>query len=925
MLRRPVYWLTIVFLILPAIALGQEMNECSSEDGSAITKYNATQLSTIFEDIECKNGLIEIKHSGRSLCSIYGNIETREGSTGLVITSGGILAEGERNANITGPILNVNAETPGRLRISTTTGIYTQNKYSFLCREGCELVSAITMDKSSLIVYGDAVIVKTEYMDEYKNKQEFDRRWIANISNMNEIIVSNAEDINFSALAIKGEFDRTKIESEEFISIRRIGENVHDLITAYGTANITFSEGKNVGAYTANNNPFRISVIGPSVAFMVFILKDGKVFVLGSKEEFDLCAGKTRSEESGLFEESGCIFTNSRIGEEIVQIAPDKPGAKVVMDVSYPLLRVFQNLKIEPFWGQATESLLGIIRARSDSRMEFSKENITLKSGNWFDFDTSFSAWVYEPDIQQYSNLVCNIETRQCFFNGTQVYGFEGVRANICRRDRDCGEGMRCTCITGNRCQQKRCVRQASCREVEDINSANPQERQLKILFISDGYDDESEFINDIKKVVDKDHSSGFNGLLSISPFNEDSFKNSVVFYSMNGGYISFSGYGTNLVPNAYFTDALQRQCSEADMAIVLSKKDFEHYSSRDGNIYISMPKLGTGLILLHEFAHSFGSLNDEFIFASIGSPRTGIPNCLLDNTEARNIWSSLVGEERTNEIIAENNRGCGGYCTGSCAEYIKPSRSSIMSKEYSHIEGKSFNDVSEEWLRNRASIRIRREFTNLKPRIADAIASIGGKEADTEGIGVPKNCGDWLARVYKWSGYAYIYNDPAGRQYRSLQELASKHGYPIGYNDDRLPAHHALMLLGFGPEMNWWLEQFPDIPVAGDEARNVNENQALTISYYGPEVRFDIYPKESYPHRIIRVHPWTPLCEGEYLPATTDAAKYGTTYNGQSYWSNDGDGNEGVNPWSRYWEPESPYYPTGGDCSSLRFIFNNA
>ena len=63
-------------------------------------------------------------------------------------------------------------------------------------------------------------------------------------------------------------------------------------------------------------------------------------------------------------------------------------------------------------------------------------------------------------------------------------------------------------------------------------------------------------------------------------------------------------------------------------------------------------------------------------------------------------------------------------------------------------------------------------------------------------------------------------------------------------------------------------------------------------------------------------MHPWTPLCEGEYVPDTGE--DYGTRYEGQYYWNNDQDGNKGVNPWSRFWEPEdSPYYPSEGDCPS--------
>ncbi|MBW2967548.1 hypothetical protein KY362_03610, partial [Candidatus Woesearchaeota archaeon] len=207
-------------------------------------------------------------------------------------------------------------------------------------------------------------------------------------------------------------------------------------------------------------------------------------------------------------------------------------------------------------------------------------------------------------------------------------------------------------------------------------------------------------------------------------------------------------------------------------------------------------------------------------------------------------------------------------------------------------------------------------ENADIKRRVAEAIDWMGGQRPFNEQENYPRSCGDWLARIYKWSGYVYQYDR---RDFNSLQELANAYGYPIGYNDNRGTAGHALILLGFGPEAEWWLQQFPDI-TTGRHARSISENEALVIGYTGSsvkEVRFGIYPRHRYPAylvnrrdgpgreepaRIWKIHPWTPVCAGEYIQDS----------NGHR-WSHDQAG--GGYPWSMYWEPDSPYYPAGGRC----------
>jgi lysophospholipase L1-like esterase len=219
-------------------------------------------------------------------------------------------------------------------------------------------------------------------------------------------------------------------------------------------------------------------------------------------------------------------------------------------------------------------------------------------------------------------------------------------------------------------------------------------------------------------------------------------------------------------------------------------------------------------------------------------------------------------------------------------------------------------------------------ENGEAKKRFAQAIAALGGALPYDEVDKHPTCCADWTSRVYRWSGYTYLYGGTG--DYTGLDDIAKKHGYPISYNDNRGSAGHALILLGFGPDANWWLEKFPDIPLPR-HARSVGENEALVISYLGAvskKVEFWVYPRDKYPERIKStktgvkipakitfVHPLTPLCEGEYVK-DEGTGKYGGKYAGMMYWKPDQAGGSG-NPWSKYWEPDTPYYPKGGNCQA--------
>jgi len=217
-------------------------------------------------------------------------------------------------------------------------------------------------------------------------------------------------------------------------------------------------------------------------------------------------------------------------------------------------------------------------------------------------------------------------------------------------------------------------------------------------------------------------------------------------------------------------------------------------------------------------------------------------------------------------------------------------------------------------------------ENTQVKAALVQSIEAIGGARPYNTELRQPTCCGHWVSMVYKWMGYAYRYD--RSKKYSSYEELANDHGFPIGYNDNRGSYGHALILLGFGHDAEWWLTRFPDMEVRGNHPRSVSEDEVLIMSYSGASYRgafFSVHPRNRVPSyikntatgntaEIIAVHSWTPLCEGEYSQ-DRGRTTWGPEYAGQWSWSNDQAG--GGKPWSKYWEPDnSPYYPTGGVCS---------
>ena len=194
-----------------------------------------------------------------------------------------------------------------------------------------------------------------------------------------------------------------------------------------------------------------------------------------------------------------------------------------------------------------------------------------------------------------------------------------------------------------------------------------------------------------------------------------------------------------------------------------------------------------------------------------------------------------------------------------------------------------------------------------------------------------PSCCGDYLSRLYTATGYNYRYESVG--THTTLESLAKANGGPpLGYAHKR-PSQkydHALMLLGFDSEAQWWVDQVGYLTTNGDTTQ-VKDGEALTISFTGDgknTMRFDTFPKSTVYSAsgaaLKYYYPWFPLCNYDYnecsdegqtdplLPSIT--CKADTEFSG--YWDKNQAGAQPKDTWSRYWVPTfSPYYPNGGVC----------
>jgi hypothetical protein len=187
------------------------------------------------------------------------------------------------------------------------------------------------------------------------------------------------------------------------------------------------------------------------------------------------------------------------------------------------------------------------------------------------------------------------------------------------------------------------CVYKSGCLTV--LNQGDSGDK-VDVVFVGDGYFDNSELKNDALYIIDYDGNDGGNGLMSVEPFNTN--RNKFNFWMIKAGdTISLlEDNGWKFVDRSKALEVAS-QCTMADQVIVLSKDSFRSYAfGGGGEAYLSLTSRSRsewGRLFLHEFGHSFGSLADEYVEPSLGD-RPHQPNCAPDMTTAQSWWGGISG-----------------------------------------------------------------------------------------------------------------------------------------------------------------------------------------------------------------------------------------------------------------------------------------
>ena len=287
------------------------------------------------------------------------------------------------------------------------------------------------------------------------------------------------------------------------------------------------------------------------------------------------------------------------------------------------------------------------------------------------------------------------LSEKQCYFDGTLVsseFRRMSGRLERCNDNSDCGEGRTC--------RQKLCVRQAGCQKLTNVNQGGNSENAVDIVFVSDRYDKESDFTQDVGYAINGDGTHI--GILTVEPFSLQKEKFNIWAIYTGETMLPMQGTPNDYSPAERYINALGMDCPEGDRTISISGLAFRSFANFGGNAYISKGENSEWFtaITVHEFGHSFGELNDEYNQSKAGETSAcyaGPPNCVVESAAINTYgWTPEIAAE----AVSNNWRGCGGDCGRWYNNYLRPSFNSIMNNQYSpETGGDVFNTPSKAWV----------------------------------------------------------------------------------------------------------------------------------------------------------------------------------------------------------------------------------
>ncbi|MFA5084476.1 MAG: hypothetical protein WC475_03835, partial [Candidatus Paceibacterota bacterium] len=584
---------------------------------------------------------------------------------------------------------------PSMAVISITNGAYIQGAGNafFGCMKGenvkCE-ITAVSMPTSAYLnIKGWGFLTKgSEYLNAYLNegfekmKEKRENCLEADptqcimqtaILNMSEITVLDTPGFAIESKPYegKGQIADFKLQSVEKLKISAMTDRFSPWLF----------EGKD---FTVNmpfltTMAFKNKIMRSSAAAVIQDLGNslvtvisGAVLITGSAITYGECLNN-----EGPYKDIACLHFD--IDNKIIEIKPRAKDRGSYMVVQIP--QGYEKVFVDPFDTPANEpqqSFVELMKPGVSTKLRFyAKDIIPSEGGNWFDLGISFESYMLPKDavvsgeqpLEFYDKFECRnpTTTKDCYLNGGQVQGFTASRKNYrCNSDPDCG--------TGRKCSEKLCVKQAQCKELTEYNHNTGT--AYKLAFISDEYDTESEFKNEIRGVLYG--IDGFPGLTGVSPFAENQAK--FKYYMLDGGRMPMDTDMDGNPSIEYFL-SVKKLCPGMDQTILISKKSFRSNAFAVSQSSIHNTYLGKSLTIAHEFGHMFGDLKDEYLEDG-NIDGSGTPNCLpydcggmADCTDAKTFW----GIELANKAKDSGWTGCGGDCGSRCANLLRPRLNSIM------------------------------------------------------------------------------------------------------------------------------------------------------------------------------------------------------------------------------------------------------
>ncbi|HII16107.1 MAG TPA: hypothetical protein HA362_07395 [Nanoarchaeota archaeon] len=753
---KTVLAICFAIIILCSAAAAQEESGCAGQampegykciEGSrGVTVYNPGQISAVFDDYEESDGTLALNYAlpGSETSTVLGYlsgiIALGEDGKSLKVTSGAYTATETSGLgiNITGTEFYASNENLPFLGFRLTNAIYTQYGYDFICQKnercaiGAIVLPAGEKPYSYLNITGKGAAVDSSKVGNYIAGREIEEKYITNLTDLKNIVVQDSINLTITAYAPDSIFGGVAVKSDEKIMLKHmkvdsdpqarrfIGpyvDNYYSVIAKEAQATPLGGAVVEVFAKNIEENAEGITVVYNN--FELLRLSRGSMVLVPSNDIYKWSGEDHIQQEMGRFDEvppglkdilDFFLIRGSGFVDPVRGIMKFRPRTYVEEGIEYPFtLKImlpadgsFRLVSIGKFDTFGIPSSVTLERQGLPNRqLLFYRGDVYMPEGmlgNWFDFGVSFNAYVYEGG--KFQLLECNVNTRSCMLERSRVLGEHPKILRKCSASNSCGEGLKCV--------ESVCVIKKECREA--YPGENAIGNKLDILFIGEGYANEEDFLENsdenspgVKLLIDKEGDNGFDGLLSVSPFSKAEQKPKMRFWYVLAEERMALEPRANPDMVVRYINSLMKRCADADKAVFVSKMEFRSFSEPEGVVITSGPTyagLGKGLLLVHEFAHGFAKVWDEYWHQGPHTKYFGAPNCLPTREDALQAWTNILGDRAEAERILAEEAGenCGGDCT-ACTGFIRPSELSLMSNQ---IDSKTFNSISEKWIEDK-------------------------------------------------------------------------------------------------------------------------------------------------------------------------------------------------------------------------------